>query len=99
MYYPCIAQSQPKDKRMQTKDNKQLTSNEQLIATLTELAERIESGTTNKSIPPEYLQKGQRNFAVRISDQLHQDFVHACKERGTNMTHVIKLLMSDWIAS
>lgn len=84
---------------MQTKDNQQLTPSKQLVAQLTEHAERVESGTTNKSTPFEYLQTGQRNFAVRISDRLHQDFVHACKSRGTNMTHVIKLLMSDWITS
>lgn len=84
---------------MHTKENNQITLNDELIAKLAELAERVEPGTINKSVPAAYLQKGQRNFAVRISDQLHQDFVHACKERGASMTHVIKHLMSDWIAS
>ncbi len=52
-----------------------------------------------KRRPARFMAIGQRNFAVRISDDLAGAFNLACKERGANMTLIIKQLMADYIQS
>ena len=49
--------------------------------------------------PNSHMAIGQHNFAVRISDTLAEQFNAACRERGSNMTLIIKQLMSDFIES
>ena len=47
----------------------------------------------------EHMRVGDKNVAIRISQTLHTDFHRACKQRGTSVTHVLKQLMSDWVAA
>ena len=55
--------------------------------------------TGDRRRPSCHMAIGQHNFAVRISDTLAKQFNAACRERGSNMTLVIKQLMSDFIES
>ena len=55
--------------------------------------------TGDRRRPNSHMAIGQHNFAVRISDTLAEQFIAACRERGSNMTLVIKQLMSDFIES